>query len=152
MLKFSLRLSGLVLIIVSCSMAAYSLDVKNTYDCPSMINYNPAVTQFQFCQEMAPYVKAGMLKQGKCAEYYQDTFGQANSEYKNGQCKVGGKIVDGRYNSTKCYVEFVTSPSPKVVGYGSYGPEDEDNLDGPKCVDKLYRGVKALYPDIKPMD
>ena len=152
MLKFALRLSVFVLIIMSCNIAAYSLDVKDTYNCPSMFNYNPMVTQFQFCQDMAPYVKTGMLKQGKCAEYYESIYGQANSEYKNGQCEVSGKMVEGRLNSTKCSVEFVTSPSPKITGYGSYGPEDEDNLDGPKCVDKLYRGIKALYPDIKPMN
>ena len=73
-----------------------------------------------------------------------------NLEYKRGQCKLSNqKYIEGKYKSTDCSIDFITSPYPKINGHG-YGGSNNSELEGAKCIDNLYKELKVKYPNISP--
>ena len=140
----------LIITTICISPLAFAIDIKPLYDCPSLMNYTPTMTQDKYCKSIQGFVDAGWMEKGKCSQYYNEQYGKVNSEYKQGKCKISSrKFVEGTFNSANCTIEFEERPFPQIMGHGSWNGNSTESMDGVKCIDNLYKGLKSIYPNIK---
>ena len=135
---------------ITIAPLTYAMDMKSLYNCPSLMDYTPTMTQDKYCKSIQSFVAAGWMEKGECSRYYNEYYGKANSEYKQGKCKLNGrKFVEGTFNSANCRLEFKEQPVPKITGHYYSNNSDTENMNGVKCIDNLYKGLKSIYPNIK---
>ena len=125
--------------------------IYQLYDCPSMSRYNLSVkTPEKGCKFAETY---GMTKD-ECIKSLKQEYSAVTKELSSGKCKPNGYHIEGSYNDTYCSIQFVTSPSPKVLsqsysnakGMGYNGGND---VNGTKCIDKLYKELLVKYPNMQ---
>lgn len=141
------RFIGIFMIITLFVPLCFASNIGSLYDCPSMMLYSPnRYTYESLCKNASTF---GVSAED-CKSFYNEHYAKPNLEYKRGQCKLSNqKYIEGKYNSTNCSIDFITSPYPKINGHG-YGGSNNSELEGAKCIDNLYKELKVKYPNISP--
>lgn len=132
------------------------------YNCPNVINYSKS--SCLYADVCASYNAINSVidlrsEYPSCQEYYQETCGQVNNDFKNGKCTPKDRyFVKTSYASSTCTVDYVTKPSPRIVGQNSgsiqkghfHSGTTPVTTDDKKCLQSLENYLKNKYPNIKP--
>lgn len=132
---------------ICIQQVAFALYEQTYYECPSMMFYTPTMTLKKHCTGIRTLVNDYISKK-ECTLSYNDEYGKANIEYQKGYCRISNRrFVEDMYNGAMCNVDYVLTPSPKVMGVGAW--RGIKNPEGAKCIDMLYRQLKEVYPDMQ---